>query len=305
MIIFLLFFFSLAQANEENLFKPYEIVYKDGYPSYGYSFNKICVLMQNVNTLYASVEDAYSFQKSSLTRVITTENASIPLNCFSYNGYSYIIYRTLDHKIHIIRGRTEKSFLFPIEISNFYYDHLQTKLYFITEKQELYRFNLDMFEEFWTGKLKYNITLNDFYSTSGILVPNYSDFMIYNDTMYRIDRLTYNIHVEKFNDNRQLIDNLFGTLGRSEFRFVLFPSFQNLMNHFITHNMYFVKISQNSPMFVLPPMPNANENGILNVILYLISFVIIIVAIYISKFFLKKQTIGINKPLIMSDMPLV
>ena len=169
--------------------------------TFPYDTNKVCKIIQGPRDLYyVNIEDVYSLQKSYPEPWHVPPSDIGPtsvINCFNYNGYSYLFFQIAD-KIHVVRGRSEKSFKFPIVFKGLYYDHLLSNLYLFGKDGNVYNFDMFSFSKFWTVKnfvksllaTQHSVSMSQFYSPINIaynLTETY-DIMVYNNSIYYLER---------------------------------------------------------------------------------------------------------------------
>src|SRR5882724_3755275 len=109
-----------------------------------YSANLICELTENDNSFYASINDAYSFQRSQTVKVYTAHNR-IASACFLYGGYSYLIfYNSYTNGTEILRNQDGKHFTLPK--GKFIFDNFAASLYLL-DGRDLYQIDLKSVEK--------------------------------------------------------------------------------------------------------------------------------------------------------------
>jgi hypothetical protein len=149
--------------------------------------------------VYTEVGDAYSFQKSALSRITNIKTAPSNLHfdaCFNYNGCSYIFYRTQTHPtgIRVVRNNEEHIFKFDIDIQSLSYDHLNSNLFLLTAQRRFLNLDLKELENFWTTPSYLAHLINTFKSVSlnflfthvRQLNTSATDFMVFDNTFFYI-----------------------------------------------------------------------------------------------------------------------
>ena len=111
---------------------------------FAYSSNLICELAEHDNSFYASINDAYSFQRSQTVKVYTSHNR-IASACFLYGGYSYLIFfNSYTNGTEILRNQDGKHFTLPK--GKFIFDNFADSLYLLDGK-DLYQIDLKSVEK--------------------------------------------------------------------------------------------------------------------------------------------------------------
>src|SRR5882724_5819258 len=111
---------------------------------FAYSSNLICELAEHDNSFYASINDAYSFQRSQTVKVYTSHNR-IASACFLYGGYSYLIFfNSYTNGTEILRNQDGKHFTLPR--GKFIFDNFADSLYLLDGKN-LYQIDLKSIEK--------------------------------------------------------------------------------------------------------------------------------------------------------------
>jgi hypothetical protein len=249
--------------------------------TFPYDANKVCKIIRGPRDFYfVNIEDVYSLQKSYPEPWQIASSNTTVINCFNYNGYSHLFFQVAD-KIHVVRGRSEKTFKFPIVFKGLYYDHLLSHLYILGENGTLYNFDMYSFSKFWTVKnfvktlleTRHSVAMSQFYSPANIvfnLTETY-DLMVYNNSVYSLERgHVYKTDLDTFNKT----STDYGMIYR-KFEYILFPTYENLIRH-LQQNPNIVYMSHNSPIILNLPPPPSNLSDSFFYILYIefIAFVL-------------------------------
>ena len=255
---------------------------------YGYNINHVCRLKKIGNYYYGTVESPYTFQKSSPSMISSMTNGSKPLACFQYEGYSYIFY-SKDEVLGVIRGKEEKTFKILLNYTKFSYDHLCSRLYFLSNGNKIYEFSLGNLEKFWTVKNyaqwlvqnKRNVTFNILYKEILEFPFTIEEYFIFNNTLY------YKTEDEK---NIMKMKIIGGEVSRikTEIRInetVVFLNFRDLENYLIKRPESLVKtaLSLNPSFIISLPMPPDNPVHIFPYLLYILSLLVLFSFLYICR----------------------
>lgn len=291
---------SYAQASKPYFDEVYEAYQKDDSDYiYGYSVNLVCKIRNLTGTYYAGVEDAYSFQKSTLSKMDIIKDACNIMACFNYHGYSYIIYKLYDGRDVILRGRVGITFKFPVNVKNFLFDHLNSSLYAFTDSSDLYSVNMTMLEAFWTvpnypqrlAEEHKNISLQSMFTTlADLRWFSVTDVMVFNRTLYYIEEVNWNgqmitrlMKMTIDDDEISYIEDY----GRKHFNVVPFVQ----MFKYYSHNSH-VKISLNSlsPTIMVSLPSSSIKSQIPNmstfwvIILYFLDAIFVLIILYAFKY---------------------
>lgn len=255
---------------------------------YGYNINHLCRLKKVGNYYYATVESPYTFQKSSPSLIPSMSNTSQVLNCFQYRGYSYIFYKRNNY-LGITRDQHERTFKILLNYTKFTYDHLYGKLYFLADEQNIYEFNLNILEKFWTIKNypqwliknKRNASLEILFRKILEFPFKISKYLIYNETLFykKVDeenimkiRITGG-EVWKIKENVQLDE------------IVLFLNF-TCLEDFVTKKPKFLietaLISNPSFVFAIPSPPR-DPSHVISYFLYILTLFLLLIFVFLCR----------------------
>jgi len=296
-IIIAYIFFVVSFFNSNALpplsYEGYDLYIKsDNIESFPYSLNQVCNIRQIGGSTYAYIEDAYSFQRTATVKLNlfnTKQSIARPLACFNFNGYSYILYKfnntsdsvrgVSDEKTvtHIMRGRIERSFKWLFDYRLFSYDHLFSKLYFLTKDNLLYQVELTSLEKLWIFN-KQNFTINNLY------------FKVSNLSNYNIDNLiVFNNTIYAFNNNGiwrgKIKEALQHYKINASFKFIFFLPYQRLslmINNLMDAPTALSSISPTISLSI-PPPPKVDNNGIIAYIFYMLNIFLMLLLIYLCR----------------------
>ena len=299
-IILITLLIGYVQASKPYFDGIYEAYQKDDSDYlFGYSINLVCKIRNLTGTYYAGVEDAYSFQKSSLSKMDVMHDAYKIMACFNYKGYSYIIFKLHDSRDVIVRGRVAITFKFPYNIKSFLFDHLKASLYAFSNENDLHLVNMTMLESFWdvpnypqhlAEEHKNTSLQNIFTMVDNLRWFSVKDIIVFNQTLY---------YIEEGDWNGQIIMRLMKMIvGGDEIvyvddyekeNFTVIPFVQ--LNKYHSHNSH-VKISLNSlsPTIMVSLPSSSIKSQIENIpmfwviILYLLDAIFVIIILYVFKY---------------------
>jgi hypothetical protein len=116
---------------------------------YPYSPNLICDIVEHAGMYYASVADAYTFQRSEAVAVWPSPSRT-PEACFLFNDHSYLMFfNRLTNQTEMLRNREYRSHRFPAN-SRFIFDNLMTSLYLYVDNG-LHRLDPGKIEALWSS----------------------------------------------------------------------------------------------------------------------------------------------------------
>lgn len=135
----LLFLLLLTSAHAHDKFT------KNLQCQYPYSKNLICNVEMQSSQYIASISDAYSFHRSQAVRVMPIAHFR-PINCFCYNGLSYLFFlHRKTNKTHVLKNRERISLDLPA-YQSLIFDTFREEMYLLAEN-ELKRFELERLED--------------------------------------------------------------------------------------------------------------------------------------------------------------
>jgi hypothetical protein len=243
--------------------------------------------------MYAAIENPYGFDRTVQMPVgkFNFSHDPEPLACFNYKGYSWVFYRLGDPILHIERAHDERTF--ELNISIFSFDQMTSTLYFFTnETQQLYRFNLDILEKFWTVdnysqelvKARRNVAMDILYSPVEKL-DGVDKLMIFNNTIYyRTVKMELKKKIIGINDSQKLKHN------SVKLDFIMFVPFLKLLDLLKDNNSQINTLLSSSTVISLPlPVLPPESSGVLTYILYVINVGIVLTIFY---FYRKKHNLN-------------
>lgn len=173
--------------NSPNFFDKKYLILSKNYGDekiFGYSDNEACFIQVNPRNLIAYTQELTTFKRSSsaLFEFSAPHFKQIKIiNCFNYNGNSYIIYKTKDkNETIIIKGKSSKKYLSNFNYEDIKYDYI-AKLLYLLKDNIIYEIDMESFERIWDsvddlmyGNLKINqISRNDEKATDLIIIGGF------------------------------------------------------------------------------------------------------------------------------------
>jgi hypothetical protein len=142
-------------------------------------------LTEHDNSFYASINDAYSFQRSQTVKVYTSHNR-IASACFLYGGYSYLIfYNSYTNGTEILRNQDGKHFTLPR--GKFIFDNFANSLYLL-DGRDLYQIDLKSVEKTFIMSKSLTMRSPPLYNKVLIFEEDIADIQLSNEELTYITR---------------------------------------------------------------------------------------------------------------------
>lgn len=257
--------------------------------SFGYAINKVCNVRNIGKRMFASIENPYGFERSvqGVVGAFKANKEPVALACFNYRGYSWVIYRyDNDSYTSFVRAHFERSFMIPLNYTLISFDHMNSELYmFVNNTLELYRFNLDSLEKFWTlpnylGELvEKRQSMNSLYDKIDTLNESIDELMIFNGTVY----YRSGKYVKKKRIGMEEVETL-QMSNPFKFNFIMFIPFSKLVKRVSIDDL--PTLLSSSTVISIAPPPIPEHNGIAYFI-YILNILAVVIVLYLCR---KKKT---------------
>jgi hypothetical protein len=236
---------------------------------FGYDKDRACFIRKDERHIFAYFQSVRTIERSAevFFEVAGIQSPIILINCFKFNGNSFIIYKQQSNgETTIIRGNNEMRKLRNLNYDDIRYDHINEKLYLV-RGHAIYDVEIEYFEDIWKslnssnyGVLKMNaVSILDFSTT---------DFLIFKNHIYFIK----DFKIYKTEIGTKDVDFVSNS-GSKHFNFITFETNNKVIN--------------------------ADSSKLLLTILYIIDVIVIVIFVYFIK---KKQSKGQMK---YNEVPIV
>jgi hypothetical protein len=258
---------------------------------FSYSSNLICDIIEHDEQFYASVADAYTFQRSQAVSVSPSSSRN-PVACFLFRGHSFLVFRNaLNNQTEMLRNRDYRACQFP-PYEKLLFDSFTSKLYFY-EANQLNYIELGELESLWFPdskiseiKPKFSTTLEGY--VLDVLVQDDELFYISKDEGLALDYIqrkllrspnSKNIMTRQSLYNQKIISITSTNLTAFDFIFVSITDES-------TMEAGNVKISALPLKITIPQRPAYNTNDKWLIALYVIDIIFFfLLAYFIRQFY--------------------
>jgi hypothetical protein len=229
---------------------------------FGYDKNYACLMRKNARHIDVYIQNSRTLEKTAdVSFEISGLQSPISIvNCFKYNGNSFIIYKQDQHdETTIIRGNNEIKKIKKFNYDAIRFDHNNDELY-IRRGLVIYKIAMQYFEKMWDSK---NISQHGVLKMDSISIldSKTTDFLIFNNYIYFIKEF----YIYKTNIYTNLVEPVSNSSSRT-FNFISFE---------INNKIIF-----------------ADSSKILLIVLYIIDIIVIMIFVY---FFKNKKFIQKNR----------
>lgn len=152
---------------------------------YLFDDESMCSITLSGRNIVAYTQKFTTFEKSSSNNFEISKhpNQIRIINCFKYNGYSYIIYKNKEtDETVIIKGKNNFKIFETLKYDDIKFDYLTKKLYLINDFI-IYNFYMEDFESFWETNTSYGAVRIDWASNLDFKI---TDLIIIDDHIFAI-----------------------------------------------------------------------------------------------------------------------